>query len=169
MLQALDMAIHVDRALEWVFEIALDCRGSSLSEIETAGNDGILNDLVGLAGELHILYIVREQRGSDGAVKLLASESGEVILIPYVFSMIFLPRALSACGQNARPRRRKARHVQVNCADVIIRAHKEFLEGQSCVQKLARKDLSGTMGVHGIAMMVVVVAIVIPVKPDMRP
>ena len=52
MLQALDMAIHVDRTLEWVFEIALDCRGSSLSEIQTAGNDGILNDLMGLAGEL---------------------------------------------------------------------------------------------------------------------
>jgi hypothetical protein len=27
-----------------------------------------------------------------------------------------------------------------NCADVIIRAHEEFLEGQSCVQKLARKE-----------------------------
>jgi hypothetical protein len=77
---------------------------------------------------------------ADGAVKLLASESGEVILIPYVFSMMFLPRALSARGQNARPRRRKTRHVLANCADVIIRAHEEFLEEQSCVQKLARKE-----------------------------
>jgi len=64
---------------------------------ETAGHDGILNDLVGLTGELHILYTVcpvcvrvkREVRLLE-----LASELGDVILIPYVFSMMFLPSAL---------------------------------------------------------------------------
>ena len=35
-------------------------------------------------------------------MEALASELGEVILIPYVFSMMFLPRALFARSKNAR-------------------------------------------------------------------
>jgi hypothetical protein len=70
---------------------------------ETAGNDGILNNLVCLTGELHILddmsgvcQINGQNPEANGEVKPLipTSELGEVILIPYVFSMMFLPSAL---------------------------------------------------------------------------
>jgi len=70
---------------------------------ETAGDYGILNNLVCLTGELHILYdmsgvcqINGQNPEANGVVNpmTLTSESGEVILIPYVFSMMFLPSAL---------------------------------------------------------------------------
>jgi hypothetical protein len=62
-------------------------------------------------------------------VKSLASELGEVILIPYVFSMMFFPRALFARGQNARAKKMEdALNVLANCADVIVRMHEELLE-----------------------------------------
>ena len=63
-----------------------------------------------------------------------ASESGEVILMPYVFSMMFLPSALQkkARGQNALfswiEEKDASRRALSNGTDVIFGTDEELLE-----------------------------------------
>ena len=72
---------------------------------EATGNDGILDNFMRLARELNILHgrIMSAMPNKKPMKRRRTSEDGEVILIPYVFSMMFLPSALQkkARGQNA--------------------------------------------------------------------
>jgi hypothetical protein len=121
---------------------------------ETAGDDGILDNLVGLARELYILSNICARSRSTGTQGEETKKTKKTCLgvgrgdpdAVRIFDDVFAECAASISTWSIRVGfgrlwgKQKTRRVLADCTDVIVRVYEELLEEQTRVRELAGEE-----------------------------